>query len=115
MVSRLVETKYLILCFFFNKNISDLGGDGPVRARELAGVRADRERCPVHCSRRDLQQQAGAVVPRAGAHQEHQDDQNLQLRGEEVLALHHPDQAGLQADHLQRVQVGRDQDNDDLA
>ena len=77
-----------------------------MRAGDLAGVRADRERCPVHRARRDLQQQAGALVPRARAHQELQDDENLQLRGEEILALHHPDQAGLQADHLQRVQVG---------
>ena len=35
----------------------------------------------------------------------HEDDEHVQLRGEEHLALHHADEAGLQADHVERVQV----------
>ena len=35
----------------------------------------------------------------------HEDDEHVQLRGEEHVALHHADEAGLQADHVERVQV----------
>ena len=31
----------------------------------------------------------------------HEDDEHVQLRGEEHLALHHADEAGLQADHVE--------------
>ena len=72
-----------------------------MRAGDVAGVRADREGRAVHRAGRDLLQQAGAVVPRARARPGHQDDQDLLLRGQEVIPLHHPDTARLQTDHLQ--------------
>ena len=54
--------------------LSDLGGDGPVRAGHLAGVQTRPEGRAVHRAGRDLRGQAGAVVPRAGADHRHQDD-----------------------------------------
>ena len=94
-----------------------------MRARHLAGVRAQGEGRQVHRARGDLCRQAGALVPRAGAHQGVPDgeedsnqlilffnnnflDQYIHMRGPEELPLLHPDQAGLQADHVQRVQGG---------
>ena len=50
-----------------------------------------------------MQHQAGAVVPRAGAQGRVPDDEHLHLRDSLLLPLLHPDQAGLQADHVERV------------
>ena len=40
-----------------------------------------------------------------GAGDGHEDDQHVQLQSEEHVPLHHPDEARLQADLLERVQV----------
>ena len=53
-----------------------------MRAGDLAGVRAGGEGRAVHCARRDLRRQAGALVPRARAQQGDKDDQDFHLRGE---------------------------------
>ena len=75
-----------------------------MRARDVAGVRAGGEGGSVHRARGDLQHQAGALVPRAGAQQGGGDDQHLHLRDPLLVRLLHPDEAGLQADHVAGVQ-----------
>ena len=56
-----------------------VGGNGQLRARHLAGVRAGGEGGEVHRAGYHLQRPAGDLVPRAGAQHRGEDDDNLQL------------------------------------